>query len=121
MTRDMDLVRQILLWAEAQSTARLNRNPEIAGYSEPQIDYHVHLLWQAGLVEALDISSSSRPGPAALITSITWAGHEFLAAAKNETVWNKAKSKVLTGGVSFTLEILKEFLVQAAKDQIGLP
>lgn len=59
MKRDMHLARAILLWAEAQPRARLNSNPDLPGYSQDEIAYHVHLLQQAGLVDACDITSSS--------------------------------------------------------------
>ena len=43
--------------------------------------------------------------------SLTWQGHEFLDAARNDTIWRKAKKKVLetTGGLAF--DVLKAALL----------
>jgi hypothetical protein len=38
---------------------------------------------------------------------ITYAGHEFLDASRSDTVWNKAKEKVLTTTGALTLEGMK--------------
>lgn len=40
----------------------------------------------------------------------TWKGHDFLDAAKDDTLWNKAKEKFLIPGVSFTFDILFQWL-----------
>ena len=121
MKRDLNLVREILLWATAQEAAGLDGNPSLPGYTEDEIAHHVHLMWQARLVDALDITTNNSAGPSALLTSVTWAGHDFIDAARDNTIWNKTKSKVLASGLSFTFELLKEVLVSAAKGPLGLP
>jgi hypothetical protein len=121
MKRDMNLVREILLWATAQEDAGIYRNPTLDGYSESQIAHHVHLMWQAGLVEAANATTNSSGGPAAIIMSVTWAGHDFIDAARDDTIWNKTKNKVLSSGAAFTFDLLKEVLVLAAKGPLGLP
>ena len=57
MKRDMELVRQILLAIEAHKDMKQKIKPEIEGYSEEQIMYHVKILADAGLIEAIDVSS----------------------------------------------------------------
>ena len=121
MKRDMNLVREILLWATAQENAGIYTNPVLPEYTEDQISHHVHLMSQAGLVDAVDITTNSSAGPSALLMSVPWAGHDFIDAARDNTVWNKAKSKVLSSGASFTFDLLKEVLVLAAKGPLGLP
>ncbi len=120
MKRDMTLVREILLCATAQESAGINTNPDVPGYTEDQIAHHVHLMWQAGLVEAVDITTNGGAGPSAMLMSVTWAGHDFIDAARDDTIWNKTKSKVLSSGLSFTFDLLKEVLVAAAKGPLGL-
>ena len=46
------------------------------------------LLDEAGLIEAIDLSS--RNGPAWLPQRLTWAGHEFIEASRDESRWHKA-------------------------------
>lgn len=121
MKRDINLVREILLWATAQEIAGIYRNPSLPEYAEDQIAHHVHLMWQAGLVDATDTTSNSSAGPSAILISVTWAGHDFIDAARDNTIWNKTKSKVLSSGAAFTFDLLKDFLVLAAKGPLGLP
>lgn len=121
MKRDMDLVRQILMAAESQEAGYASGNPEVDGYSAEQIGYHVYLMEQAGLVEAADASASDSSSPYAILLSIKWKGHDFLDAAKSNTVWALAKEKAKTVGGSLTFDLLKELLVATARSQLGLP
>ncbi len=121
MKRDMNLVREILLWATQQEEPGIYRNPTLPEYTDSQIAHHIHLMWQAGLVEAADTTTNSSGGPAALLLSVSWAGHDFIDAARDDTTWNKTRTKVLSSGLSFTFDLLKEVLVAAAKGPLGLP
>jgi Hypothetical protein (DUF2513) len=122
MQRDVDIVRHLLLWVESDRSHQLP--PDI---SREQLAYHAQLLIDAGLIEGTVHYSSRRGGRVAdtfHIQRLTWAGHDFLDAARNDTVWHTAKEKILKPGVSWTFEILKETLKALAKQQlarIGLP
>ncbi|MGO8839441.1 MAG: DUF2513 domain-containing protein [Limisphaerales bacterium] len=48
---------------------------------------------------------------------LTWAGHDFLDAARNDTIWNKAKDEFLKPGISWTFSILFEWLKQEARQR----
>jgi hypothetical protein len=52
--------------------------------------------------------------------NLTWQGHEFLDASRDESFWNKAKGKLagVTGGIGF--ELLKAVLLSQAKQQLGI-
>ena len=61
---------------------------------------------EAGLLEGGDHTSTGSEGPEGLANRLTWAGHEFLDAARDDATWGKAKTAVKTaGGVGF--EVLK--------------
>jgi hypothetical protein len=120
MKRDMNLVREILLWAENQEHGYVDTNPSIEGYTEEQIGYHVYLMYQAGLVNASDTTSMGDKSPNALLLALSWLGHEFLDAAKDETIWSKAKNTILkpTAGVAF--DVLLEWLKTEARKKLGI-
>ena len=120
MKRDLDLIRKILLALESQEHGFFQEPLVIDGHSEEQIGYHVHLLGEAGLLKVGDHTHLQSLSPEAFPVSITWAGHEFIDAAKDESVWAKAKAKVLkpAGGVAF--DVLLEWLKAEAKRQLGL-
>jgi len=51
--------------------------------------------------------------------NLTWDGHEFLDAARNPSLWERAKCTALkqTGGLS--LEVLKSVLIDLAKHAVA--
>jgi Hypothetical protein (DUF2513) len=118
MKRDMDLARAILLKIEEHpdSDGIGWVSLEIEGRSDREIGYHVMLLHEADLLEAIDASDSEgsdwRP------VRLTWAGHEFLDAARQEGRWQKAKEivKEKTGGLSF--EAIKALLIKWMTDAV---
>lgn len=104
MKRDMDLIRAILLASEETLHGRLDAIPEIAGYTEEQVGYHNYLLVDAGLASGVDVFAGEAKGPTWGLTSLTWAGHEFLDAAREPTRWEQAKDVVgKAGGASMAV------------------
>ena len=121
MKRDMDLVRSILLKLEEHEHGRAPVPLVIDGYTEEQIGYHVYLMDEAGLLIALKTQSRGSTSPCAIPMRMTWAGHDFLDAARSDTIWKAAKQRLAesVGWVSF--EVFKSVLVVLAKENLGLP
>ena len=94
---------------------------EISGYSDNQVAYHVKILSEAGLLNAQDVSSCGPDGFDWIAGSLTWQGHDFLDAAKDDTIWDKAKTTVFKPTASFTFDLLLEWLKVQAKEKLGLP
>ncbi len=119
MKRDLELVREILLAVEKSDQApdewvNINlpsRNPSL-------VSYHVKMLHDAGLLDATDLSDFSESSW--VPRSLTWAGHEFLDAARNDTVWNKAISTLKEKSASVPFEILKAVVMKTCKDFFGI-
>lgn len=113
MKRDIDLVRTILLSIENGKDAnghgfiRLN----IPGRSQEEVSYHVGLLYEAGLVDAVNLSTlnSYEWQPKGL----TWRGHQFLDSARDESSWEQAKKELKKIGNS-SFEVLKSVLTALA-------
>jgi hypothetical protein len=122
MPRSMDLVRDILFALEENTFPQ--RVTE-KGYPQEQIGYHVHLMAEAGLITAHDTTSRRADYPTALPRGITWAGHDFLEAAREPKRWGKVKEAFQSIGGGMTLDLAKLTLVEMAKEQlftmIGLP
>lgn len=114
MKRDMELVRKILLWTEAQPHGSVDDNPVLPGHSEEEIGYHVYLMEQAGLVEAGRRQTIANPSPEGMLYNMTWDGHEFLALAAKESRWAKVKEALVKEGGALTLEMVKNLLKQYA-------
>ncbi|MBV9852527.1 MAG: DUF2513 domain-containing protein [Armatimonadetes bacterium] len=57
-----------------------------------ELAYHVKLLSQAGLIDVKHWQTGDG-NEVWLPKTLTWQGHEFLDAARNDTTWNKAKGQ----------------------------
>jgi hypothetical protein len=108
MKRDMDLVRRILLAAEALPYA--GNFQSLDGVEEEQFITHALWLKHAGLIDAVGMAGSGSGAKFAIVQGLTWHGTEFVAALQDETLWAKAKDKFMRPGVSFTIDILKAWL-----------
>lgn len=118
MKRDMDLIRQILFRIEETNYNMAFFDVEIKGFTEQEISYHTMLLGQAGYIHARNLSSSD--GSCWKPITLTWQGHEFLDAARDNTRWNKAKVLIKEKGGGVVFELLKQLLLEMMKSSIGL-
>jgi len=129
MTRNMDLIRQLLLDLEAfeqrpGGVSHLTADSfTIEGYDADQINYHLDLINEAGFIEA----GGMRPMVGIGFRSLTWAGHDFLDATRDHTVWQKTKETATrAGGFSVDLllgiakEVIKQNVAKLTGGAIGL-
>ncbi len=117
MKRDMELARQLLLQTEEKaSCGNMFVEPDFTDVPKQVVSEHVKLPEEAGLIEARVNPRTATRLPARL----TWDGHEFLSAAKNENLWTKAEGFIQEKGGAVTFDVAKTVLAQAALKQIGL-
>ena len=76
MKRDKNLIKQILKYVEAHGPSERGflPYPEIEGFDDPTIEYHVRLCSNGGLVRT---NRSGYP------TELTWAGHDVLDSLRD--------------------------------------
>ena len=122
MKRDLDLIRKLLVFFEERPHGGPIEIPPIDGYSEMEIQYHLLLLHEAGFLRCERIRSSTDPDRVIRVIPfyLTWEGQEFLQSIKDDTVWRKAKEKVVKPLASWTIVILREWLKQEIKQRIGI-
>jgi hypothetical protein len=120
MTRDPHLVRALLFHFEGKENDRMDSCPSIPEYTPLEIGYHLVLLYEAGFIRAeAEVSKNGRVIKVHPF-SLTWSGHEFLDAARDDNIWNNTMKRVstTTGAVSFS--VLQALLVGYAKQSFGL-
>ncbi len=120
MKRDMGLIRKIALAIEDSPSGYSPDDLAIDGFTEEQVGYHAHLMIQAGLATGSDVTTMGSDSPEAMLTSLTWAGHEFVEMARDETRWKKAMGIVEEKGGSVTLSVLTQVLAELMKRAFGL-
>lgn len=110
MKRDPDLIREILLQTEADDGASQRVHLSLDSYALKQVSYHVLLLTEAGFIAAVAFGDNWEP------VRLTWEGHEFLDAARDNTRWNEVKRVMgKTGG--FVVSVAQQVLIELAKSQ----
>jgi hypothetical protein len=112
MKLEMDLVREILSSLESFDGYTETGALKVEGYSQEQVEYHVFQLWQEGLLRGLDASSGDRRK--VLPQGLTWEGHKFLAVARDDTVWRKAKKAIAGMGGAVAISVVKELVIKLA-------
>jgi len=126
MTRDMDLIRTLLLWADSEP--KLDGTPgkflifensaEVGapGHSKEEVAYHLRLLVEAGFLLGKFHPTTGLP----VISRMTWNGHEFLDDIKDAGVWESTKARI-AGLPGVALAIIAEIAKAEIKKKLGLP
>ena len=112
----MDIIRLLLLQYEGEEP-----KPDLSAFDEEKQVYHSALLIEAGLVHGHILEDQEGQPRTTMVLRLTWAGHKFLDAARNETIWNKAGEKIKKAGGQVTISVLQELLKQLLKQSLGLP
>ena len=92
MQRDMELVRTILLAIEGTDEPECNLqqvNDALPESPAEIISGHLDILKKGGLIEIKSPVRTLSNVLSFAILELTWEGHDFIAAAKNESVWKK--------------------------------
>jgi hypothetical protein len=117
MPRDMDLIRELLLRFERNNVVP----PE--GYTKLEVAYHVNQMVQSGLIDA-EVMQAPSPGrlkPVGFIfRDIRPAGHDFIAALKDDGFWAKLKREASARVAPLTLDLLLVIAKEAGKKALFL-
>jgi hypothetical protein len=108
----------VMLAAEKSKDPYELVDPKFEGHNETEISYHIALLDDAGLLHAQDRSAIGvfRWSAGAL----TWAGHEFVEAIRDDSVWKEALTIAAKSGDGTVFEILNKALMQVLEKRAGL-
>lgn len=112
----MELIRKVLLAAEAGPPY-----PKIEGYRDDAIKYHQKLAIDAGLLDGAILKAHTHPTeiPAAIIVkNLTWSGHDFIDAIREDTKWAKVKGFLAEAGKQLTVETVRSHTVSAQRSQL---
>lgn len=120
MKRDMDLVRKLIFAIEDRPPDSTPDRLEVEGYTDVEVGYHLSIMLEADLIHGFDSSTRECALPQAVASSLTWAGHEFADAARNESLWNQTKKAVREKVGSTTIGVLTNYLQNLARSMLGL-
>jgi hypothetical protein len=122
MERHLDLFRLKLLAVQenGRPLTGLDQNPEVEGFTNDQVGYHLRLLVDDGYLKAVDVTPTDATFPKYIGIKLTNKGHDFIDATGNEKVYAATKSILATVG-SWTMEIAKQVAQKQLKQMLGLP
>ena len=113
MKRDMDLIREILLWMEGEGNGAFLPT-EFPPLANPQVLMeHLQILKSGGLLE-----TAGKFG-----VRISWEGHEFVDKVRDPEIWQKTKdgaSKVGSWSIKLLADLAAGF-IRAKAAELGLP
>src|ERR1043165_1581927 len=115
MNRDLNLIRSILLDIEASPPGEPIRGFQYDGREDAEILEHVQLLFDAGFIHGKVRKGHVGQLNACVVHRMTWAGQEFLAKAKNDTIWKKVLAQAEEKGMSTSMTVIGGLLEAAAK------
>jgi hypothetical protein len=124
MTRDMELVRSILLLVESSDVPPsmddvLGQLPE---RKSEEVAYHLKMMIeQVGFLNAISVGAIE--GDSWIDLELTWSGHEFLEAVRDPEVWRRTKEgaqKAGNAGLGFMWELAKAYAKHVAKERLGI-
>lgn len=103
MKRDMHLIRRLVLLFETVAPGTESDSLEI-DVDTDVIDYHLRLMGEAGLIEI----STMRSG--VVFRRMTWAGHDFADACRDEVLWKRTMRTIADKATSVTFDVLLHLL-----------
>jgi hypothetical protein len=107
MTRDNELIRQIILAIKARGDAT-PRPLEIDGADKIVVARHLEMLLDVGLLEGEKLGALNTPYPTILVKDLSWSGHDMAAVMENEAVWGQFQQKLSPSQlVQIPLPVLK--------------
>jgi hypothetical protein len=125
MKRDMEVVRQILLFVESNQARpdQQIRSVQVDEVSDDTVTYHVRLLMEAGYLNGAPHVPPGRGAGPYWITGIAWQGHEMLDAVRDPEVWKQTKGALQKIGgttVGFMIDIAKAYGKHVIKERLGI-
>ena len=118
MKRDWDIIREILLYAEG-ADERLSEVHaiELPGRDAYEVYYNCKLLIDAGLISGTHVMGDPPP---TYVSGLTWHGHDFLDAIRDDNVWSKTKSAIAKQASSAPLEVVKAVAIKVMSTMFGV-
>lgn len=119
MERNFNLIREILLQAEATPAGEMIQKFNCEEFDKATIIEHVEIMIGADLLDG-DVFHTMAGSSGFLVRKITWQGHDFLANAKNDTIWKKVMKEAKEKGTSTSFVVINGILTRDAQKYAGL-
>jgi hypothetical protein len=121
MTFDPELMRDVLLAIEAMPAGEPFDGVIQSGtHPQSETNEHVDLLIKNGFINGESLPDHRGVPIRFSILGLSLKGHEFLANARNNTVWKKVLAEAKSKGLSVSVTVINGLLEKAAQKYAGL-
>jgi hypothetical protein len=120
MKLEPDLIREIMLYAEAIPAGEYQDVPALGEYDQMTVNCHARHLHAAGYLEGSIVEDQVGRPACCRITDLSWKGHEFLNLARNNEGWAWAKRALTDKAMSVSVSVLTRALESYALLQLGI-
>jgi hypothetical protein len=114
MKCDMNLIRQIAFQIESATGPISSQQISIGDFSPQEIAHHCEMMNDRGLIVAHSTKTMRDPHPMFCISRLSPLGHDFVNAARNDTVWNKVVRTVKNRLGDLSIQLLIDYLKKAS-------
>ena len=120
MQRNLDLMRHLLLAAEAAPGSVNLLDLDLDGAEFPLLAHQAELLVEAGLLKAqLSYTDGNATPVYVQIERLSWQGHEFLDLIRDDRAWDEVKGVALARGVPLSFEVVRTLRLAAVRTALG--
>ena len=128
MKRDLELIRKILLHFEKDEEIKVinyqdildEKKLQIEGYDGRTIVEHLNLLFEANYINGEPEMSNTGRLYAVHPFRLTWEGHEFLDATRNESLFQKAIEISKKKSLNLPVDIFKSLMLKLISGELNL-
>jgi Hypothetical protein (DUF2513) len=121
MRFDPEMMRDILQFVENIPAGEvLNGSLAFEGRPQAETNEHMQLLLDDAYLTGVSQRDHKGFPSGFLIRGLTMKGHQFVANARNDTIWKKVLAQAKEKGQSIGITVLNGLLEQAAKKYAGL-
>ena len=107
MRRDMDLVRSILLQADAADGPLDMGDIDAYGLTEDELAYHIELMRERGLLSATIRRACGGAVVSCRVDALTWDGQDMLDAMRSNRVWARARRAIAESVGTATFDVVR--------------
>jgi len=122
MKRDFSLILKILEYFEEREEVSVVPRLQIEGFDDNVVAYHVRRMYEAGLLDAEAVTSSTTETRLINVFpfGLTWDVHEFFDSIRQKRVLNKLKERFGDAMTEVPFSVIKGLALAYVKGQFGL-
>ena len=98
MKRDMNVIRKLILFCETAENGTGSDDIDL-DVDDDVLDYHLRLMDEAGLIK------TQRTNSGVLFIRMTWTGHDFADACRDDVVWKRTMRTIAEKTKSVTFDV----------------